>query len=51
METFFANIGFMAVVILLLFIIKKINHYLYCNKTSYIGKTNIYCNDSDEDYW
>lgn len=49
METFFAKIGLMAVVILVLFIIKKIDHYLYCKKITHIGEDNLYYTDIDED--
>jgi hypothetical protein len=49
MKTFFANIGLMAVVILVLFIIKNIDHYLYCKKINHIEEDDLYFTDIDED--
>lgn len=49
METFFAKIGFMAVVFLILFIIKKIDYYLYCKKLNYMGKDNFNNINDDEE--
>jgi hypothetical protein len=49
METFFANIGLMAVVILVLFIIKKLDHYLYFKKNNHITEVNLHLTHIDED--
>ena len=49
MEIFFAKIGFMAVIVLILFIIKKVDYYLYCKKLNNMGKDNFNNINYDED--